>query len=464
MMRRRLKASKMSNPTPPDGAAVARHDPYAALRIPEFRKYLAGNFLSLLGIQMQTFAVSWEIYERTDSKMALAWVGLVQIVPVIGLFLQAGRAADIFDRRKIMIAALTLLAVCSLSLSAVSAHGGSRDVALFRWESSPGNVLSISEYDADTLAIYVVLLLVGTARSFFQPARSAYLPQIVPREVFSNAVTWNSSGFQLATVTGPAVGGFLVWAFDEKAAPVYLLTAALIFIFIGLLTTIASRPRPVSIEPASFRSLAAGLSFVWRTRVMFGAIVLDMFAVLLGGATALLPVYAKDILIVGPLGLGWMRAAPGIGALAMSVVLAYRPPMERAGRSLLWSVVGFGVATILYGFSRSYVFSVAMLLSIGALDMISVVIRHTLVQLLTPDEMRGRVSAVNGMFIGVSNELGEFESGTVAHLFDRHDDLSFGPTVAVVSGGIGTLVVVAIIAVFWPEVRRYNRLGDPEGS
>jgi MFS family permease len=283
MMRRRLKASKMSNPTPPDGAAVARHDPYAALRIPEFRKYLAGNFLSLLGIQMQTFAVSWEIYERTDSKMALAWVGLVQIVPVIGLFLQAGRAADIFDRRKIMIAALTLLAVCSLSLSAVSAHGGSRDVALFRWESSPGNVLSISEYDADTLAIYVVLLLVGTARSFFQPARSAYLPQIVPREVFSNAVTWNSSGFQLATVTGPAVGGFLVWAFDEKAAPVYLLTAALIFIFIGLLTTIASRPRPVSIEPASFRSLAAGLSFVWRTRVMFGAIVLDMFAVLRQG-------------------------------------------------------------------------------------------------------------------------------------------------------------------------------------
>lgn len=412
---------------------------------------------------MQTFAVTWEIYERTNSKMALAWVGLVQIIPVIGLFMQAGHAADVIDRRKILLVALTFLATCSFSLSAISAHDVAAATPRFL-QPAIDELTQATGFSASVLLMYVVLLLVGAARAFFQPARASFLPQIVPRELFSNAVTWNSSGFQLATVTGPAVGGFLVWAFGG-AAPVYLLTGVLILIFVGLLTTIAARPRPVSSEPSSFRALAAGLSFVWHTRLMFGAIVLDMFAVLLGGATALLPVYARDILAVGPLGLGWMRAAPGLGALATSVVLAYRPPMDRAGKTLLMAVVGFGIATILYGFSRSYVFSLLMLFLIGAFDMISVVIRHTVVQLLTPDEMRGRVSAVNGMFIGISNELGEFESGTVAHLFDRPTDLSFGPTVAVMSGGIGTLAVVAIIAVFCPEVRRYDRLGgEPSRS
>jgi hypothetical protein len=232
------------------------------------------------------------------------------------------------------------------------------------------------------------------------------------------------------------------------------------------LSMIRRRPFVPSTDPPSLAVLAAGLSFVWRSKVMLAAITLDMFAVLLGGVTSLLPVYAKEILRVGPAGFGWMRAAPGIGAVCMSFVMAHRPPMARAGRALLLAVAGFGAVTIVFGLSRVFALSLAMLLLAGALDMISVVIRHTLVQLLTPDEMRGRVSAVNGMFIGISNELGEFESGMVAHAFDRSDDRSFGPTVSAVSGGIGTLVVVAAVALIWPALRNYGRLdgSSPPGS
>jgi MFS family permease len=422
-----------ANRTSPASISPAPHDPYAALRLTDFRWYLSGNLPYLVGLNMQTAAVSWEVYERTESTLALAMVGFVQIVPVIGLFLPAGHVIDRVSRRLVLVLSLSSGALWSAGLGWCSASG-----AHVGW-------------------VYLFLLLTGVARTFIQPARAAFLPQIVPREVFSNAVTWNSSGFQLATMIGPALaGGAIAWL--GGATSIYVATSALALLNCVCLSMIKSPPFVPALEPASLASLAAGLAFVWRTKVMLAAITLDMFAVLLGGATALLSVYARDILEVGPNGFGWMRAAPGLGAVVMSILVAHRPPFERAGRALLLSVVGFGVATIVFGLSRSFPLSLAMLFSLGALDMISVVVRHTLVQILTPDEMRGRVSAVNSLFIGLSNELGEAESGLVAYLFQRGGDRSFGPTVSVVSGGLGTLVVVAVVAAIWPQLRRYGRL------
>jgi MFS family permease len=415
-------------------ASLMNHDAYAALRLPDFRWYLAGNMPYLIGLNMQTAAISWEIFERTKSYENLALVGLVQIVPVVGLFMPAGHLIDRVNRQKVLILALGSTAVWSAGLLYCSLT-----VAPLWW-------------------MYSLLLLIGVARTFVQPARAAFLPQIVPREIFSSAVTWHTSAFQFSTVVGPALaGGLIGWL--HRATPIYAVTAATAVINCGCLAMIRPRPYVPSTEPPSLAALAGGVAFVWRTKVILGAITLDMFAVLLGGATALLPGYAKDILHVGPTSFGLMRAAPGIGAVCMSFFMAHRPPIERAGRTLLWAVAGFGLVTIVFGLSQWLPLSLAMLFMLGALDMISVVIRHTLVQLLTPDAMRGRVSAVNGMFIGVSNELGEFESGMVAHLFRRSDDLRFGPMVSAVSGGVGTLLIVGLVALFWPPLRKYGRLG-----
>src|SRR5262245_27113984 len=435
----------MSSPDPsqssPTDEPESRHDPYAAMRIRDYRWFLSGNLPYLIGVNMQTTAVSWEIYDRTKSKLALAMVGLVQIVPVVGLFMPAGHLIDRIDRQKILMAALVGAMFCSACLSDCS------------WFLTP------------VVCMYVFLLFIDVARTFMQPARAAFLPQIVPRAAFSNAVTWNSTGFQLSSVLGPAAAGPLI-AWQLNGTMVYSLAAALALYNCTCLARIGSRPFVPASEPPSLAALGAGLSFVWRSKVMLGAITLDMFAVLLGGVTALLPVYQEDILDVDPNGFSWMRAAPGIGAVCMSFLLAHRPPMERAGRALLLAVAGFGVVTIVFGFSRIFALSLLMLLLLGALDMISVVVRHTLVQLLTPDDMRGRVSAVNGMFIGISNELGEFESGMVAHAFERSDDRAFGPTVSAVSGGVGTLLVVAAVALIWPQLRNYGRLdgSTPENA
>jgi MFS family permease len=422
------------------------HDPYGALRVPNFRWFLFGNLPYTIGINMQTVAVSWEIYDRTRSNLALALVGLVQILPVVGLFLPAGHLIDRIDRKKILMTALPAATLLSLGLAWCSAT------------------------DAPVGWMYAILLGIGVARTFMQPARSAFLPAIVPREVFSNAIAWHSTAFQLSSVLGPALAGVLI-AWRNSTVVIYELTAAMALVNWLCLAMIQSPPFIPTNEPATFASLAAGLSYVWRQKVMLGAITLDMFAVLLGGVTSLLPVYASEILKVGPTHFGWMRAAPGIGAVCMSFVLAHRPPIERAGPTLLGAVAGFGLVTIVFGVSRVFGLSLAMLLLLGALDMISVVIRHTLVQLLTPDDMRGRVSAVNSMFIGISNELGEFESGMVAYLFDRTDDRAFGPTVSAVSGGVGTLAVVCTVALRWPLLRKYGRLdgapadgGEPAAS
>jgi len=409
-----------------------KHDPYAALHVRDFRLFLIGHVLSVLGVQMQGVAAGWQLYEKTGSAWPLAMVGLVQAAPTIGLALPAGQLADRFDRRKILMSATVLAVVSAIGLAAVSASGGS------------------------VRLMYFCLFLSGLARAFQGPARSSLMPQLVPRPIFSNAVSWAISGFEMASLAGPAIGGMLIGIFGG-ATKVYLLAAVGSVFYFLMLATMTKRPYLAESQNGNaatkdWRSFMVGFRYVWRTKLLFAVMSLDLFAVLLGGAVALLPVYAKDILRVGPVGLGWLQAAPSIGAVTMALLTTHLPPLKRAGRALLWSVAGFGVATIVFGLSRNFWLSVAMLFLTGAFDNISVVIRHILVQMLTPDEMRGRVSAVNGMFINASNEIGRFESGAVAALA--------GTIFSVVSGGIGTLIVVAATAFASPQLRRYGSLAD----
>ena len=424
------------NPTP---EAEVRHDAYSALRVPSYSCYLSGNFLALLGMQMQATTIGWEIWQRTHSNWEVGLVGLIQLLPVLFLGIPAGQLADQFPRMRIVKFGVALLAVGSFLLA---------------W-------LSWKQVRIEWL--YLCLLVNGIAKAVQQPAKASMLPLLIPRELFSNAITWNGSAFQLACVLGPALAGFMI-ALTDLPAAVYLFEGLSSLIFWCLLLTIEPRPQSLSKKGAGWKDLGAGLAFVFEKKLILSSISLDLFAVLFGGAVAMLPVYADEILQVGPVGLGWLRAAPAIGALVMSLMLAHCSPLTKAGQALLWSVAGFGVATIVFGLSRNYWLSMAMLFLTGALDMISVVIRHTLVQLLTPDEMRGRVGAVNGLFIGASNELGGFESGAVATLFNDPRDSSYGPTVSVVSGGIGTIVVVLITAAMVPSLRRYGPLDNPEGT
>lgn len=394
----------------------------------------------MLGWQMLQVALGWELYERTHSALALGLVGLVTAIPVVLLALPAGHLADRMDRKKIVVGAQVVFITMSLSLSVLSYVAG------------------------PIYLIFAILLVRGIAQAYNNPARSALLPRLVPAEVFANAVTWSSSGFQTAAVVGPAIGG-LVIALQHRATGAYLLDAILTTLYLVMLLGIrgdavkvdpttsitALKPR----EPMTFKSLIAGMRFVMDTKVILAALTLDLFAVLFGGATALLPIFAKDILQVGPEGLGWLRAAPSVGALIVMMTIAHRPPMQKTGWTLIWAVTGFGIATIVFGLSRSFGLSMAMLFILGGLDGISMIIRGTLVQLWTPDEMRGRVSAVNSVFIDMSNELGGFESGALAAVV--------GPIAAVVGGGIGTIVVVAGVAYAWPELRRLQSLSPPSG-
>jgi MFS family permease len=408
------------------------HDPYAALRYRDYRRLLTGNVLAGAGAEMLAVAVGWELYQRTDSAAALGYVGLAQFLPVLLLSLPAGQAADRFSRQLIVVGSLSLLAITSLGLAAISL------------------------LDGPIPLVYVCLVLAGVGRAFSAPARWALAPQVVPPPLIGNAVTWNSSGWQIAAVSGPTLGG-LVIGLTESAAGAYLLTAACAVTCAGLVATL--RPRPVERLPEgrSLRSLLAGAAFVWRTKPILATITLDLFAVLLGGATALLPIFARDILVVGPQGLGALRAAPSLGALVMALVIAHRPPFRRAGRAMLIAVAGFGGAMIVFGLSESFWLSFAALALSGAFDNVSVVVRGTLVQVLTPDAMRGRVSAVNAVFIGSSNELGAFESGLTAAWF--------GPVLSVVGGGVGTIVVVLAVMGVWPELLRLGALRpDAKGN
>jgi MFS family permease len=289
----------------------------------------------------------------------------------------------------------------------------------------------------------------GTARTFLWPASSAFLPHLVLRQDFSRAVTWSSGSFQLSSVAGPAAGGALI-ALSHHAAPVYAFNTAASLVCLTLISFVRRRHTVAVKEKMTVGNLVVGFQFVFASPIILGTITLDLFAVLLGGATALLPVYAKDILKVGPTGLGFLQAALPMGSLLCALILAHRPPLQKAGRAMLLAVMGFGLATIAFGFSRWFWLSFLMLFACGAVDNISVVVRHTLVQLLTPDAKRGRVSAVNSLFIGTSNEFGGFESGLVAYCF--------GPVFSVVSGGIGTILVVLAVAAIWPGIRKYGRL------
>jgi MFS family permease len=405
---------------------------------PDFVLFEIARFLIVAAVEMQAVAVGWEVYDITKRALDLGLVGLAQFLPGILLFLVSGHTSDRFDRRKVLAACYAGYALCSGLLL----------------------VLALRSKHA-VLPIYVVLILLGVVRSFNGTASRSILPQLVPDEHFANAVAWNASTFQAATILGPSFGGILYAAFRGPSA-VYaaaMLTAvgALISVF-----RITTRPQARRREPMTIKTVFAGLHFIWREKLILGAISLDLFAVLLGGAVALLPVYAREILHTGPWGLGLLRTAPGVGAALMAVALAHRPLRGRAGPTLLWSVAGFGICTILFGVSTSLIFSLISLIFLGAADMISVIIRATLVQLRTPDEMRGRVMAVDMVFIGTSNELGQFESGLTAQWF--------GTVPAVLLGGIGTMVVIALWAWIFPELRRagaldvINRSGTAEAS
>ncbi len=411
------------------GPSVA-HDPYTVLRDRNFRLLVLAGMVATVGNQMQGVAIGWELYERTSSPLALGMVGLAQVLPVILLAIPAGHAADRYSRKRLIILAHGLLLLATVGLAALSAWRGPVSLT------------------------YLLLVVTGAAQALNRPARWAILPQVVPRELLLSAVTWNTSAWQVAAMAGPALGG-LVIALTGGATACYLLNAGCSAIVIALTASVKLRAVPPrDSEPVTLQSLLAGLGFVFHTDLILATITLDMFAVFLGGATALLPVYARDILDIGPTGLGWLRAAPSIGSFLMAMVLAHRPPMRQAGKALLWAVAGFGIATIVFGFSKNPYLSFAMLLVTGALDNISVVVRQTLVQLLTPDEMRGRVSAINAIFIASSNELGAFESGVAARLF--------GTVASVVGGGIGTILVVLGVAAIWPKVARLGSLQDIE--
>jgi MFS family permease len=380
-----------------------------------------------IGGQMQNVAVGWELYERTSSPLALGMVGLAQVLPVLLLAIPAGHAADRHSRKQLVIVAHTILLLSAAGLAVLSAWRGPVELT------------------------YLLLTMTGVGQALNRPTRWSLLPQIVPREQLLSAITWNSSSWQIAAMIGPALGG-LVIALAGGATPCYMLNAGCSAAVIALTAALRIRPVFRPKEPVSARSLLAGLRFVMGTELILATMTLDLVAVFLGGATALLPVFARDILRIGPTGLGWLRAAPSIGSFLMAMVLAHRPPLRRAGSSLLWAVAGFGVATIVFGLSTNPYLSFAMLFLTGALDNVSVVVRQTLVQTLTPDAMRGRVSAVNAIFVTSSNELGEFESGLAAGLL--------GAVPAVAGGGLGTVLVVLAVIKIWPSLPKLGALHD----
>lgn len=409
-------------------SALTTPSAYASLRIPDFRRFIIGLFAFTIAIQIQGTVVGWQVYELTHDKLALGLIGLAEAVPFIGAALYAGHIADRHDRRRVTLAALVLLVVCAATLFLLA--------LLVR-----SNVL--------LPAIYTVIAASGLGRSFLMPARQALGAELVPRELYGNAITWRSGTWQLAAVLGPAIGGLLYavgGATLAYAADVVLMIAG--FAAIALVRH-RSVIRPEHME-AVMRSLGTGIRFVWREQIILGALSLDLFSVLFGGATALLPVFADDILRVGPEGLGLLRAAPAIGAVATSVVLAYAPPFRNSGRILLRAVAAFGFCMIAFGLSTSFAVSVGVLALSGAADMVSVFIRSTLIQTMTPTHMLGRVSAVNAVFVGSSNEIGAFESGVTAKVF--------GTVLSVVMGGVATLAVVAVAAARLPALRRLGRM------
>lgn len=397
---------------------------YAAFRHSAFLRFWLARFLTTFATQIVSVGVAWQIYDLTRNPFDLGLVGVIQFIPSLLLVLVTGAVADRFGRRRVMGLAIMLEAACALALLALSVRG----------LTSP-------------LPVFVVLACFGIARAFFGPAAASLVANLVPPEDFANAVAWNSSAWQTANIVGPVVGG-LVYGFSADAAyglAALLMTAAALLIF--------SIPKPqqrMEGEKKTLESLFAGFRYIWREKIVLGAISLDLFAVLLSGAVALLPVYARDILHLGPWGLGMLRAAPGIGAVAVAVWLAGHPLRDHAGLIMFVFVGLFGVFTIAFGVSTTPWLSIAALALLGASDMVSVYVRETLIQLWTPDNVRGRVNAVNMVFVGASNELGEFRAGMMAAFF--------GTVTAVVFGGVGAVAVAGLWAWMFPQLRKARRL------
>ena len=447
----------MSAP-PPDPTP---HDPYAALRIANYRDYLVGNTLALVGRQAVVAVAIWQVYAWTHSSAMLGLVGIANVLPLLAFILPAGALADRHDRKGIIAIGTAGLVVLNLALAAVSYwHAAVPALAPLRWGNAVLRHLALPferhadpatlRFDEPALAlVFALLILHACMRVLIWPARGSITPLLVPTGLLANAITWNSSSFEIATITGPAIGGMMV---DRTGFPlVYALGAALEFVFLLLLRPVKYLQAPVrAAAERTWREVLAGAEFIWRKKVMLGASSLDLFAVLLGGATALLPVYADQILHVGPAGFGWLRAAPSIGAIAMAMWVAHRPPLARPGTILLWAVAGFGAATVGFGLSRWFWLSFVALLLTGACDNINVVVRQSLIQLLTPDALRGRVTAVNQIFVGSSNEIGALRAGLTAALI--------GPVAAVVWGGLGTIAVTGVIARAVPPLRRLGAL------
>lgn len=400
--------------------------PHAALRFRDFRLFQYARLTSVLSSEMVAVAVAWQVYELTHRAMSLGYVGLAQFLPSFLLFLLAGHAVDRYDRRRVLQVVQFSYAVIVALLLAYTLSGGHA--------AAP---------------IYAILVMQGTVRAFGAPAGQALMPELVPSEHFANAVTWGSSTFMTATIVGPGLGG-VIYGWLGGAAGVYgtaVVTYLISFTFTSLIETRTGRMEP---RAASMETLLAGFHYVWENAVILGSISLDLFAVLLGGATALLPIFASDVLHTGVKGLGVLRAAPSVGAMAMALLLAFHPLKRRAGKLMLACVALFGFATIGFGLSRNLELSIALLVIVGAADMVSVVVRQTLVQLQTPAQMRGRVSAVNMLFIGTSNQFGEFESGFTASWW--------GAVPATVVGGLGTLAVVAAWWRAFPALRQVESL------
>lgn len=412
------------------GVSSNRLPALQALRHKDFAAYAAGRFCATLSWQMIGVAVGWQVYQLTRQPLDLGLVGLAQFLPFFLLVLPAGQLADRLDRRTILVGAYTVEAICAV---------------LLLWFTL-----------SDIRSIWPVLAamaLFGAGRAFWMPAGQAITPNLVPPEAFPGAVALNSTLFEVAVITGPAIGG-LLYLFGPQV--VYGSALALEVLVVSFVFLIRRMPKTTPRDSFRLRDVLEGLRFVFRRRTVLGAISLDLFAVLFGGATALLPVYASDVLHTSAAGLGILRTAPGVGAGLTALILAFSPISRNVGTWMFGGVAMFGLATIVFGLSHSFVLSLAALVLLGAGDMVSVFIRHLLVQLETPDEIRGRVSAVSSMFIGASNELGEFESGVTAQWF--------GTIRAVVLGGVATLIVVAAYTRLFPELRLMKEFPRPKRS
>jgi MFS family permease len=439
--------NELESPDPSAAPAKASDSPYALFRNRDFSFYIIGRFIGVFGLQMLSVAVDWEIYKRKNSMLALSFIGLAQMVAIILWTLPAGYIADNFNRKRVILLMTFLSILAALGLAFISA------------------------FNAPVICIYVCLLIQATARTIQWPASASFLPHLVTREEFPRAVTFNSGTFQLAQMLGFTSGGLVIWLAD-RVWPVYAITVLTCTIYFVLISCIRRDHKVAARQPFSFATLTAGMKYIFGNQIILGVITLDLFAVLLGGATSLFPVFARDILKSGPSGYGILTAAMPIGAVLCAFWLAHRPPLQKAGRAMLLAVAAFGVTTIIFGVANQNCFGPAipntvwfwlafvMMVTCGAVDNVSVVVRHSLVQLLAPDEKRGRISAINSLFIGTSNELGAFESAFLAWLFVK--ELGYtnatGSIISAVVGGVGTILVVLGVAWIWPQVRKYGKL------